>query len=194
MAAKTGFSFVNPQLTDIEQFRHNWGWFLALGIALVIFGAIALGSSVLATLASVLFFGWLLIFAGALEAVQAFWQRQWGGLFLHLLGGILSVVVGFILVANPVVGALMLTLVLAVFFMVAGLFRILASLTMRFPHWGWVLLSGVISLLLGIFIWRQWPVSGLWVIGAFIGIDLIFSGWAWIMLSLAARRLAAQAT
>lgn len=194
MTNQAGFSFINPQLTDIQEFRHNWGWFLALGVALVFFGTIALGSSVLATLASVVFFGWLLLFAGAVEAVQAFWQRKWGGFFLHLLSGILSVVVGLIIVANPGAGALVLTLVLAVFFMVAGMFRIIAPLVMRFPHWGWMLLSGLVSLMLGILIWQQWPVSGLWVIGTFIGIDLIFSGWTWIMLSLAARRLAAQGT
>ncbi len=63
---------------------------------------------------------------------------------------------------------------------------------MRFPHWGWVLFNGIITLILGIIIWRQWPVSGLWVIGLFIGIDLIISGWAWIMLSFAARQMAAK--
>ncbi len=191
MTDKAGFSFFNPQLTDIQEFRHNWGWFLALGIILIIFGTIALGSSVFVTLASVLFFGWLLLFMGVIEAVQAFWQRKWGGLFLHLLGGILTAVVGLIIVANPGAGALVLTLVLAVFFMVAGLFRIMAALMMRFPHWGWLLVSGVITLVLGLLIWRQWPFFGLWVIGLFIGIDMIFCGWSWVMAALAAQRLPA---
>ncbi|MDP3182850.1 MAG: HdeD family acid-resistance protein [Desulfobaccales bacterium] len=191
MTDKAGFSIFNPQLTDVQEFRHNWGWFLALGIILIVFGTIAVGSSVLVTLASVLFFGWLLLFMGLIEAVQAFWQRKWGGIFLHLLCGILTAVVGLIFVANPGAGALVLTLILAVLFMVAGLFRIIAALMMRFPHWGWLLLSGGVTLVLGLLIWRQWPVSGLWVFGMFIGIDMIFCGWSWVMAALAARRLPA---
>jgi uncharacterized membrane protein HdeD (DUF308 family) len=194
MAEKVGLPIINPQFIDLEEFRHNWGWFLVLGVALVILGTVALGWSVFVTLASILFFGWLLIFAGALETIQAFWQRKWGGFFLHLLGGILSVVVGIIIVANPGAGALVLTLVMAVFFMVAGLFRIITALVTRFPHWGWLLFSGLITLGLGLLIWRQWPLSGLWVIGTFIGIDMIITGWTWIMLSLAGRRLAAPKT
>ncbi len=183
-----------PQLMDLQEFRQNWGWFLALGLILIVFGSIALGSSVLATVASVFFFGWLLLLMGLIEAVQAFWQRKWGGLFLHLLSGILTGVVGLILVANPGAGALVLTLILAVFFMVAGLFRIMAALTMRFPHWGWLLVSGIVTLMLGLLIWRQWPVSGLWVIGLFIGIDMIFCGWSWVMAALAARRSSPRET
>jgi uncharacterized membrane protein HdeD (DUF308 family) len=99
-----------------------------------------------------------------------------------------------IIVANPGAGALVLTLILAVFFMVAGLFRIMAALTMRFPQWGWLLVSGIVTLLLGLLIWRQWPVSGLWVIGLFIGIDMIFCGWSWVMAALAARRSPPEAT
>ena len=178
MAEQSGLSSFNPQLMDIQAFRQNLGWFLTLGIILIVFGTIALGSSVFVTMASVFFFGWLLLLMGIIEAVQAFWQRKWGGLLLHLLSDILTGVVGLILVANPGAGALVLTLILAMFFIVAGLFRILAALTMRFPYWGWLLLSGIITLVLGLLIWRQWPLSGLWVIGLFIGIDMIFSGWS----------------
>jgi len=189
MNERAGSLIFDPQLTDVREFRHNWGWFLGLGAILIVAGTIALGSSVLATLVYVIFYGWLLLIIGVIEAVQAFWQRKWGGILVHLLGGILAAVVGLIIVANPGAGALVLTLILAVFFMVTGLFRIMAALMMRFPHWGWLLVSGVITLALGIFIWRQWPVSGLWVIGLFIGIDMIFVGWSWVMAALAARRL-----
>ena len=189
MTEKAGSLIFDPQLTDVREFRHNWGWFLGLGVILIVAGTIALGSSVMATLVYVIFYGWLLLIIGVIEAVQAFWQRKWGGILVHLLGGILAAVVGLIIVANPGAGALVLTLILAVFFMVTGLFRIMAALMMRFPHWGWLLVSGVITLTLGVFIWRQWPVSGLWVIGLFIGIDMIFVGWSWVMAALAARRL-----
>jgi uncharacterized membrane protein HdeD (DUF308 family) len=171
---------------SIADFQKNRGWFLALGILLIIGGSLAIIYDVAATLLSVLFFGWLLIVVGAIEAVQSFWQPRWGGFFLHLIIGILAVVVGFHLVSSPIEGALVLTLVMAIYFMVIGLVRIITAIAMRFPSWGWVLLSGVITFILGILIKSQWPSTGLWVIGLFIGIDLIFSGWAYVMLALAA--------
>lgn len=73
--------------------------------------------------------------------------------------------------------------------MVGGLFRIIGSLAYRFPHWGWVLVGGVINLVLGIMIWQQWPEAAFWVIGLFVGIDLIFTGWTWVMLALGIKNL-----
>lgn len=194
MQDKPGFSVLNLQLTDLEEFRRNANWFLALGIILIILGTVALGRSIFVTLASMVFLGWLLVIGGVIEAVQAFWQRQWGGFFLHLLGGVLYVIVGLMVVVNPQVGALALTLLMALFFLIAGAFRIIGSLTMRFPEWRWVLLNGIVTFLLGLLIWKQWPSSAFWVIGLFIGINLIFTGWSWVMLSLTARRLASQAS
>ena len=171
-----------------EDFQKNRSWFLALGILLIIVGTIAIVYDVAATLLSVLFFGWVLIFTGVFEAVQSFWQKKWGGFFLHLIVGILAVVVGFHLVSSPKAGALLLTLVMAIYFMVIGIVRAVTALAMRFPNWGWVLLSGVISFILGLLIKQQWPYSGLFVIGLFIGIDFIFSGWSYVMLALAAKK------
>ena len=193
MEKSPGFSFLDTQLTNLEEFRRNATWFLVLGVILVILGFIAVGRSIAVTLASMYFFGWLLVIGGVVEAVQVFWQRQWGGFFFHLLGGVLYVVVGFMVLNNPEAGAVALTLLIALFFLIAGAFRIIVALTMRFPEWHWLLLNGAISLLLGLLIWRQWPSSALWVIGLFIGIELIFTGGAWVMLSLAARRLVSQA-
>jgi len=116
-------------------------------------------------------------------------RRRWGGFFLELFAGILYGVFGLMVVSNPAVSAVALTLLIAVFLMIGGLFRIFTALTVRFHHWIWVLLNGVISLLLGVMIWSQWPVSGLWVIGLFIGIDLIFYGWSLIMLAMAVKSL-----
>jgi uncharacterized membrane protein HdeD (DUF308 family) len=193
MEQTPGFSFLDKQLTNLEEFRRNATWFLVLGVILVILGFIAVGRSVSVTLASMYFFGWLLVIGGVVEAVQVFWQRQWGGFFFHLLSGVLYVVVGFMVLNNPEAGAVALTLLIALFFLIAGAFRIIVALTMRFPEWHWLLLNGAISLLLGLLIWKQWPSSALWVIGLFIGIELIFTGGAWVMLSLAARRLVSQA-
>ncbi len=181
--------FLNPYLSDIQELQKYWGWLLALGIISIILGILALGSSVFFTMASMIFFGWILLIMGILELAYSFWQRHWGGFFLHLLNGILAVVVGVIMIGNPAASALILTLLLAMFFMVAGLFRILTALYMRFPSSGWRIFNGVITLLLGVLLWAQWPLSGLWAIGMFIGIDLIFSGWSSVMLALAARNL-----
>lgn len=177
------------QLAGAGELRRSWGWFLALGIALIVLGTIALGSSLLMTIASVFFFGWLLIIGGVMEAIHAFWRKRWAGFFLDLLTGILYVIAGWMMVTNPKESALLLTLIIAMFLVFEGVFRIVAALTARYPHWGWVLFNGVISLILGILIWRQWPYSGLWVIGLFIGIEMLLNGWSLVMLSLSARNL-----
>jgi uncharacterized membrane protein HdeD (DUF308 family) len=182
-------TFINPFLSDIQKLQKNWGWLLALGIISIILGILALGSSVFFTMASMIFFGWLLLIMGILELVYSFGQRHWGGFFLHLLNGILAGVAGVIMIGNPAASALFLTLMMAMFFMVVGLFRIISTFYMRFPSWEWRLFNGIISLLLGILLWAHWPVSGLWAIGMFIGVELIFSGWSSVMLALAARGL-----
>lgn len=173
---------------SLSDFQKNRGWFLALGIVLILAGTLAVIYDVTATKLSVLFFGWILIAMGAIEAVQSFWQPKWGGVFLHLMLGILAAVVGFHLVSSPMEGALVLSLVMAIYFMVAGIFRAITAITMRFPNWAWVLLSGVITFILGVMIKSQWPATGLFIIGLFIGIDMIFSGLAYVMLALAARK------
>ncbi len=167
----------------------RWGWFLALGILLIVLGTIALGSSVTMTLASMVFVGWLMIVGGFFEAIQAFTCKAWSGFFIDLLTGILYVVVGFMIVGNPAATAVTLTLLIAMFLIFSGVFRIATSITVRYAHWGWVLLHGVVDVILGISIWQQWPYSGLWVIGLFIGIDMIFNGWSLVMLGLAAKRI-----
>lgn len=178
-----------------DELHRNWGWFLALGVLLLLLGAAALGASVALTLASVMLFGWLLIFGGVMEAIHAFWrERGWGGVFINLLTGLLYVVVGFMMVANPGEAAATLTLLIALFLMFGGIFRIAVALMLRFPHWGWLALHGLINLLLGAAIWRQWPLSGLWVIGLFIGIDLVLNGWSLVMLGLVARKLPRTST
>lgn len=173
----------------LSNLKKNRGWYLALGVLLVVIGLVAISSSLATTLVSVVFFGWLMIFGGLAEAIHAFWRKDWGGFFVDLLGGVLYFVVGGMLVANPAASALGITLVIAMFLIVSGLFRVGAALVGRPPHWGWLLLSGVMGLLLGVLIWAEWPVSGFWVIGLFIGIEMLFNGWSLIMLAMAAKAL-----
>jgi uncharacterized membrane protein HdeD (DUF308 family) len=174
---------------ELEAIRGNWGWLLALGIVLVVVGTGAVAAPWVASLASAVAFGVLLLMGGTAQLVGAFWTRDWSGFFLSLLIGILYVVVGVLFLRDPGDALLAMTLLLACALMVGGLFRIIGSLMFQFPHWGWVLIGGIINLVLGILIWQQWPVSGLWVIGLFVGIDLIFTGWTWVMLALAIKNL-----
>lgn len=176
-------------LIGLEELRKRWGWFLSLGILLVVLGTIALGSSVMMTLATMVFVGWLMIVGGVLQAVHAFTCKGWGGFFIDLLTGILYAVVGFIIVASPGATAITLTLLICMFLIFGGVFRIVVAVAVRFQNWVWLLLHGVVNLLLGIAIWQQWPLSGLWVIGLFVGIDMLFNGWSLVMLGLAARNL-----
>lgn len=184
-----GFGWAGP-----DEVRRNWGWFFALGTLLILLGVFAIGFSVLTTIASVLLFGWLLVVSGVLQTVHAFWrERNWQGFFLDLFAGILSFVVGFMIVANPLAGAETLTLVIAIFLLIGGIERIIASLTGHFHNRGWMLLNGIVDLALGVMIWRAWPVSGLWVIGLFVGIDMLFAGWSAVMLAMTAKMTPEQA-
>lgn len=169
------------------QLPRKWKSLLVLGIVLILAGVVALVASFGATLASVLAFGWLLLVTGGMEAVYAFQQDRWSGTLLHVVNGVLSVVAGLLLLVHPGAGALVLTLLMAMFFLIGGLFRIIASLVTRLPHRGWVALSGVVTLLLGLFIWRQLPGAAVWVIGTFVGVDMILIGWSWVMVALVAR-------
>ena len=82
-----------------------------------------------------------------------------------------------------------LTAFVAAFFIVAGSFRILAAMIVRFPHWGWSLLNGIVTFLLGVIIYHHFPAGAIWVLGLLIGLEMLFHGWTWIMLSLAVRNL-----
>jgi uncharacterized membrane protein HdeD (DUF308 family) len=177
-----------PFLRQIDHVSRNWGWFLFLGIALVVLGFLAVGSAAYTTLITVFLIGALLIAGGAIQIIQAFSAHRWSGVFLSLLVGILYLVTGFLCLYRPEASALSLTLLIAAVCLIGGLFRMIASVLIRFQHWGWVFFNGLITFILGWLILSGWPVSGLWVIGLFIGIDLILAGWSWIVLSLAARR------
>jgi uncharacterized membrane protein HdeD (DUF308 family) len=174
---------------ELNALRGNWFWFVLLGIALIVLGVIALGSVVIASLATALTIGMLILLAGIAETVGAFWCRGWSGFFLHLLSGLLSIVIGVMFLRAPVGALLALTLLVACFLMVGGIFKIVGALSYRFGAWGWALASGIIDLILGVMIWQEWPASALWVIGLFLGINLMFRGFNWIALGLALRAL-----
>jgi len=184
----------DPRLGDLTAVRHHWRWVLASGIAFIGLGAMAFGYSVLVTLASVFLLGWALVFGGFFQAIHACKVSQWSGFLLELLMAILYGVVGLVMVAHPEAGAVSVTLLLAAFFLVGGLFRIFAGTMLHPPGRAWLLLSGAVTLLLGMLIWAEWPASGLWVIGTFVAIDMVFGGTWLIMLALNARSLPSSDT
>jgi uncharacterized membrane protein HdeD (DUF308 family) len=185
--------FERPLIAELRHGLHalrgNWYWFVILGVALVVLGLIAMGSAFIASLAVAVAIGTLLVLGGIVEALGAFWCRGWSGFFLHLLSGVLSIVVGLMFLRAPLNALLALTLLAACFLMVGGVFKIVAAVSYRFAAWGWPLVSGVIDVLLGLLIWQDLPESALWVVGLYVGINLLFRGFNWIALGLAVRSL-----
>lgn len=174
---------------DLKTLKGAWLWFALLGSALIGLGVLALGYSALFTIATVEVLGFFLIFGGTAYIAGAFFTGSWGGFFLTLMTGVLQLVTGLLCVQHPAEAAIVYTLLMAAFFMVGGLFRIVAALSGTFQGRGWVLINGIITLGLGVMIWQQSPFSGLWVIGTFLGVDLIFNGWLYLLIGLNVRKL-----
>lgn len=178
----------NPEPAQRE-IQRLAGWFVGLGAILVVLGAIAIVAAFAVTLATVLLFGVLLLIAGMFQAVQAFLAVRWKGFFWHLLLGLLYALLGAILIADPVEGAIGLTLLIAIFFIVGGVLRIAIALQRRSQaQAGWFLLGGILDLALGLLIGIGWPGTGTWVIGLFLGVELLFGGISLIVVAMAMRR------
>ncbi len=174
----------------IEEVHKHSTWFLAMGVALIVIGCLVIGSAAIATLLSMLILGWLLFIAGLFEIVHGFARRRWSGFFINLLGGGLYAMAGFIILINPGLAAVTLTLMIAILFFATGLFRIIIAFSTQLHHRGWLVLNGLISIMLGLSLWSSWPTSGFWAIGLFVGIDMIFDGWTELMLAMNVRRIA----
>jgi uncharacterized membrane protein HdeD (DUF308 family) len=168
------------------ELRSKWGWFVALGIALLILGIFAFANLLTATVASVFVVGSLMIVAGFAQIINAFQVKRWSGFFFWLLSGLLYGAAGFLAFYNPVLAAATLTLIFAITLIVAGLTRIWSSLQLR-PEsgWGWIMASGVLTTLVGIVFILGWPVNSLWLLGLVLAIDLTFQGVSDILLGFA---------
>jgi uncharacterized membrane protein HdeD (DUF308 family) len=172
----------------MDVLQKGWGWLLGLGILLSVLGLLLIAAPALGTLAIDLLVGWFLIIGGIAQAVHAFMEKAWRGFLLELLSGVLYLVVGILLVFYPLAGAQALTLFLAAFLLVEGVVRIAMAMRVRPAQgWGWLLFGGIVTVILGILIWMQWPASALWVIGLLVGINLLFTGWSLTMMAIALR-------
>jgi uncharacterized membrane protein HdeD (DUF308 family) len=169
---------------SVQTVHKSWGWYLALGLALVLAGIYAIYEATAATTASVIVIGAVVFIAGILQLIGAFMARGAGHVVLLLLVGALDIIVGLMLVQHPTAGALTITLLLAALFVFSGIFRFVSALWLQFPYCGWAAFSGLVSLALGVLLWMQWPVSGLWFIGLAVGVNFIFAGITWSSIAL----------
>lgn len=172
-----------------KRLRNKWGWLLALGIWLTVLGVIGFAILPGLTLVTVWWFGALLLIAGGAQIVDAFSEKDWGPFGLHLLIAVLYVVAGGVLIWNPLLGALSLTLFVAGVLIAVGVLRLIMAFQVRpASGWGLAAFSGVLSVVLGVMIFAQWPASGIWVLGLFFAIELLSQGITFIGLALAARK------
>ncbi len=171
----------------LQRMRDNWGWYLALGIALVVLGVICLAYAPAATVATLALFGILVLVGGVVVAFSAIWAGSFWGAILRIAAGVLLVIAGFYMITRPFGSAAVLTIGIALFLIVTGVVQVVGSFIERGRGWGWGVASGVIGALLGILLWVGWPVTGYVAIGIFVGIDILISGISLIVSSLSAR-------
>lgn len=162
---------------EVQGLRSSWIWLAILGAISLIGGVLALINPFAATFAAVLLAGWTFILFGALQIIQSFSVRGWGGFLWALLLGVLTAVVGVSLLANPFAGAISLTILVAVLFLVLGAVKVMYGISLRpGPGWGFAVLSGVISILLAVLIFSDFPASATTILGILLAIELLSNG------------------
>lgn len=172
-----------PDRPAVDLLRNKSGWIVALGIVYVIAGVIALSSVVFATRVTVFVVGVMMMIAGIAEVINAFQFKSWGKFLLWLFVGLLYIAAGLVTFENPLLAAAVLTLLLGIALAVSGIMRMILAFSMRGRmSWTWVVLSGLVTLLLGLVILVHWPVSSLFVLGVLLGVDLIIIGLSWIFV------------
>lgn len=181
------------QQTPSDILRQASTWSIVCGALLVVLGVLAVGSPVLAAVAVNALIAWLIVLAGIVHLALAFRSHPAGGLLWRVLVGVAYVFFGLYLIAHPALGVVSLTLVLASLFLVEGIFDIALFFRMRpMGGSGWILVDGIVTLLLGLMIYMQWPSSSSWAIGTLVGVSLIVSGVTRLMLSFAVRKVSTE--
>lgn len=175
----------------LAEAKKNAGLLIFLGVLTVVFGVIAVGSPLITGVAVAVFVGFLLLASGVTQIIHALKSKQWGTGFWGTAIGMLGVVAGLMMIFRPMIGLVTMTMLLAIYFLVDGISEIIAAFRIKPDQgWGWVLFNGIIAVVLGLMIWRQWPVSGAWAIGLLVGIHILLTGWSMIILGTGARRIA----
>ena len=164
------------------------GWSTVWGILMIICGVLAIALPRISSVEIVIILAWLLLIVGVWHLIFAFHAHSAGGVLWQILLAVLYGIVGVYMWLHPLLSVVSLTLVIAIFFALEGVLEIVLYFTLRgVQHAGWVLVDGIVTLILGILIWKQWPSSSTWVIGTLVGISLIFSGISRFLLASAAR-------
>lgn len=175
----------------IGEIREHSTWFIVLGIVFIVGGVFAIAMPLYSSLAVALVVGWTLIIVGIVELIQAWSIRTWGGFIWQLVIGLIVLVGGIAVIVDPIVAALTLTLLVGVIFIAKGIFQLVLGFQFRpNANWGWIVAAGALAVILGLMILAQWPLTGVWVLGTLAGISLIFSGWSYVMIAMAARSTA----
>lgn len=174
---------------DRQMVRRSWGWFVALGAVVTVVGLIGFIASGVLSLATAILIGWLFLVGGVLTAAHAVVRRGWGGFLYDLASGCVTALIGGLIVARPVAGLAVMTVVVGVVFLLGGVLWLALALTRRTPYGVWPIVHGLIDLLLGGMILAEWPVSSEWVLGTLVAIELVVTGARMIALGLAVRRL-----
>jgi len=171
-----------------KELGRSWGWLCGLGVLFVILGGIGLGMVVGLTFASVLFLGVLLLIAGFSQMIDVFKSKHWKGVVWHAFIAVLYLIVGGVVIYDPLLASTLITAAIAWMLIIIGLTRFIMAMVLRHTAgWGWLLIAGLTAIVLGVMILLQWPYSGLWVLGLFIAIELIVNGWSYIFIALAIR-------
>ncbi|HMD84030.1 MAG TPA: DUF308 domain-containing protein [Terriglobia bacterium] len=176
-------------MAGIHEVRKSWGWFVVLGVLLMILGVLCIGKAQTATHFSILVLGWVLAISAVFWLVVSFQAAGWSIFFMYLLNAILRGVVAYLLIRHPDAGAAGVTGLLAVLFIVGGLFRMVGAGVIQFPYWGWTVVSGVVAVGLGVFLLATWPAATAYFVGIAVGVDLIFDGGALVAFGAAIRSL-----
>jgi uncharacterized membrane protein HdeD (DUF308 family) len=166
----------------------KWGWFVALGVGMVLAGAFAFADTMLVTLLSVLFIGAALLVAGVFQIIHAFANREWGAFLLGLLCGALYIVGGLLIMDEPINGSVVITILVMVSLAVSGVLRVVMALRHReLQGWWLMLLGGLIAVAVAVLLFLSLPWSSLWLLGTLIAVELVFHGVGWIRLGFALR-------
>jgi uncharacterized membrane protein HdeD (DUF308 family) len=166
-------------------FKKIQTWSLAVGIAMIIIGLLTSTFAMFTTFFTIIFLGIVLAARGVADIISAFMPHHYKGLLWHLFGGILSIAIGVLIVTRPGITAAVFTYLIAAFLIILGLFKTIAAPIEHEANWGWMMLSGIISLAFGIWIIGVWPAISLWLIGLLIGIEILVQGIVMIRLPYA---------
>ena len=167
----------------------KWGWFVALGIGLILAGFVAFADVVAFTLISVIFIGAAFLVGGVMQVIHAFMTKGWSAFALNLLCGLLTVAGGLLIMMEPVQGSLVITLFLAAALVVGGIMRVVITMRHREVQYWWLMaIGGLISVGLGVLVYVTLPWSGLTLLGTLVGIELVIQGVTWLQFGLALRR------